>query len=84
MTPERRYLLLAEVKSGQLFVLILSLTVCAIPCCFSLTEDSGEGILDSSTEEITLDETKEGIYLSLDEIGVFLSHLANSGICIFV
>ena len=41
-------------------------------------------MLDSSTEEITLDETKEGIYLSLDEIGVFLSHLANSGICIFV
>ena len=58
--------------------------MCPFPCCFSLTEDSGEGILDSSTEEITLDETKEGIYLSLDEIGVFLSYLANSGICIFV
>ena len=48
--------------------------------CFSLTEDSGEGILDSSTEDIMLDETKGGIYLSLDEIGVFLSYLANNGI----
>ena len=50
--------------------------------CFSLTEDSGEGILDSSTEDILLDETKGGTYLSLDEIGVFLSHLANNGICL--
>ena len=57
--------------------------MCAFPCCFSLTEDSGEGILHSSTEDITLDETKEGTYLSLDEIGVFLSYLANNGICIF-
>ena len=58
--------------------------MCAFPCRFSLTKDSGEGILDSSTEDITLDETKEGTYLSLDEIGVFLSYLANNGICIFV
>ena len=58
--------------------------MCAFPCCFSLTEDSGEGILDSSTKYITLDETKEGTYLSLNEIGVFLSHVANNGICIFV
>ena len=55
----------------------LSLTVCF---CFSLTEDSGHGILHSSTEDITLNETKGGTYLSLDEIGVFLSHLANNGI----
>lgn len=36
--------------------------------------------LDSSTEDIMPDETKEGTYLSLDEIGVFMSHLANNGI----
>jgi len=47
---------------------------------FSSTEDSGHGILDSSTEDIMLNETKGGTYLSLDEIGVFLSHLANNGI----
>ena len=54
------------------------------PCRFSLTEESSERILESSTQDITLDETKGGTYLSLDEIAVFLSHLANNGICIFV
>ena len=48
--------------------------------CFSLSEDSEHGILDSSIEYIMLNETKGGTYLSLDEIGVFLSHLANNGI----
>ncbi|XP_078382607.1 E3 ubiquitin-protein ligase rnf213-alpha-like isoform X3 [Oculina patagonica] len=46
----------------------------------SLTEDSDDDELDVSTfEEITLDETRGGTYLSLDEIGVFLSRLASSG-----
>lgn len=58
--------------------------MCVFFCCFSLIEDSGEGILYLSIEDIMLDEIKEGIYLSLDEIGVFFFYLVNNGICIFV
>lgn len=48
---------------------------------FSLRDDSENEELDASTpEEITLDETKGGTYLSLDEIGVFLSRLPSNGI----
>lgn len=48
---------------------------------FSLTEEIDHESLDVTTpEEITLDETRGGTYLSLDEIGVFLSRLASTGI----
>lgn len=41
--------------------------------------------LDLNTiEEIALDETRGGTYLSLDELGVFLSLLASSGIYILL
>ena len=38
--------------------------------------------LADTLEEIALDETRGGTYLSLEELGVFLSLLASSGIYI--
>ena len=52
---------------------------------FSSSGDSGTEEVDSCTfEDIVLDETNEGIYLSLGEIAIFLSHLANQGIKIVI
>ena len=49
----------------------------------SLAEDEECEELDLNTlEEIALDETRGGTYLSLDELGVFLSLLASRGIYI--
>lgn len=48
---------------------------------FSLSEGSDDEVLyENMPEDITLDETREGTYLSLDEMGVFLSRLASNGI----
>ena len=48
---------------------------------FSFSEGSDDEELNASTpEDITLDETRGGTYLSLDEIGVFLYRLASNGI----
>ena len=46
----------------------------------SLEDDSDEVENSSLTEEIVLDETNGGNYLSLEEMGVFLCHLAQRGI----
>ena len=49
--------------------------------CFSLSEDRDDSSISDHEElQITLDETKGGAYLSLEEMGVFLSSLASKGI----
>jgi len=48
--------------------------------CSSSTEEGEREELDSSaSEENVLDETSGGTYLSMDEMGVFLAHLAARG-----
>ena len=46
-----------------------------------MTEDrEGEELHSTTSEDNVLDETREGTYLSLEEMGVFLSYLASNGI----
>lgn len=57
----------------------------SISSVFSSSGDSDTEEVDSCIfEDIVLDETNEGIYLSLEEIAIFLSHLANQGIKIVI
>ena len=52
---------------------------------FSSSGDSDTEEVDSCTfKDTVLDETNEGIYLRLEEIAIFLSHLANQGIKIVI
>lgn len=47
----------------------------------SLKEDTeGEELHSTTSEDNVLDETREGTYLRLEEMGVFLSYLASNGI----